>query len=117
MRRLPAPPQGLRRSRCTRSDELSMTDTTQLAEQLVLAVHIGDVDAVARIIADAPELVVAPLGGRFQSRTALHVVADWPGYFPNGPEIVNVLLAAGADPNARDPGPGSESPLHWAASS
>ena len=58
-----------------------------------------------------------PLGGRFKTRTALHVVCDWPGYFPNGPQIVPLLIAAGADPNHRDPQPGSETPLHWAASS
>jgi ankyrin repeat protein len=45
------------------------------------------------------------------------VVTDWPGYFPSGPQIVRILLAAGADPNARDPAPRSEAPLHWAASS
>ena len=28
-----------------------------------------------------------------------------------------MLLAAGADPNDRGPEPGSETPLHWAASS
>ena len=44
-------------------------------------------------------------------------MADWPGYFPNGPQIVPLLIAAGADPNFRDPEPGSETPLHWAASS
>jgi ankyrin repeat protein len=42
-------------------------------------------------------------------------VADWPGYFPNGPEIVRVLLAAGANPDAGRPD--DETPLHWAASS
>src|SRR5207253_4079637 len=50
-----------------------------------------------------------------RSRTALHVVADWPGFFPQGPRVVRLLLAAGADPNARSPG--DETPLHWAASS
>jgi len=29
---------------------------------------------------------------------------------------VRILLAAGADPNGRDPEPHSETPLHWAAS-
>jgi hypothetical protein len=85
------------------------------AADLVLAVRAGDIDAVQRIVADTPELVTVPLGGPFKTRTALHVVADWPGYFPNGPQIVRVLLAAGADPNARSPG--DETPLHWAASS
>jgi ankyrin repeat protein len=45
----------------------------------------------------------------------LHVVADWPGYFPDGPQIVRVLLTSGADPNSGSPG--DETPLHWAASS
>jgi ankyrin repeat protein len=45
------------------------------------------------------------------------MVADWPGFFPNGPEIVRLLIAAGADPNERGLKPRSETPLHWAASS
>ncbi|HEV3353227.1 MAG TPA: ankyrin repeat domain-containing protein [Acidimicrobiales bacterium] len=88
-----------------------------LAAELVLAIHAGDTDAVGRVIAEAPELAAHPLGGPFKTRTALHVVADWPGYWPNGPESVRLLVAAGADPNFRDPEPQSESPLHWAASS
>lgn len=84
---------------------------------LVAAIHSGDVDAVRRLIAEMPELARQPLGGPFKTRTALHVVCDWPGYFPNGPRIVPLLIAAGADPNYRDPEPGSETPLHWAASS
>jgi ankyrin repeat protein len=43
------------------------------------------------------------------------VVADWPGYFPNGPEVVRILVEAGGDPNAGKQG--DETPLHWAASS
>ncbi|MCX4919976.1 ankyrin repeat domain-containing protein [Streptomyces sp. NBC_00687] len=85
------------------------------AAGLAAAIHVGDIEALQRIIADAPELVAGPLGGPFKNRTALHVVADWPGYFPKGPEIVRLLVAAGADPNTRSPG--DESPLHWAASS
>lgn len=85
------------------------------AAELVFAIHTGDIEAVRRIVADTPELVTRPLGGPFKTRTALHVVADWPGYFPNGPHIVRLLVATGADPNTRSPG--DESPLHWAASS
>ena len=81
------------------------------------AIHAGDVDAVRRLITETPVLAGEPLGGRFKTRTALHVVSDWPGYFPNGPQIVPLLIAAGADPNHRDPQPGDETPLHWAASS
>ncbi|MGW5063294.1 ankyrin repeat domain-containing protein [Streptomyces sp. NPDC004096] len=79
------------------------------------AIQAGNIGTVQRIVADTPELVTGPLGGPFKTRTALHVVADWPGYFPNGPQVVRLLVAAGADPNARNPG--DESPLHWAASS
>jgi hypothetical protein len=35
----------------------------------------------------------------YQGRTLLHVATDWPGYLPNGPEIVRVLIEHGADPN------------------
>ena len=87
------------------------------AEGLVSAIHAGDIAAVRRLISETPDLASEPLGGRFKTRTALHVVCDWPGYFPNGPQIVPLLIAAGADPNHRDPQPGSETPLHWAASS
>lgn len=53
----------------------------------------------------------------------MHLVTDWPGYFPGGPQIAALLIDAGADPNALtisqgpEPGPGSETPLHYAASS
>jgi uncharacterized protein len=38
-----------------------------------------------------------PPGG---PRTLLHVAADWPGHFPNGPAVVAALVAAGADIDA-----------------
>jgi ankyrin repeat protein len=49
----------------------------------------------------------------------LHIVTDWPGFFPNGPEVVTILIADGADPNARTGGAGDEpgeTPLQYAAS-
>ncbi len=38
-------------------------------------------------------------------------------YFPNGPQIVHLLIQAGADPNFRHPTRCGETALHWAASS
>ena len=51
------------------------------------------------------------------TRTLLHVAIDWPGHYPNGAAIIGVLVAAGAEVNARFAGPHTVAPLHWAASS
>lgn len=95
-----------------------------VASELRAAIHAGDVDAVRRLLTDIPVLATARfVGRRGGSCTALHKVADWPGYFPEGPRLVRLLVESGADPDAlttgpgREPGPGSETPLHYAASS
>lgn len=91
-----------------------------LAVAAVTAIHAGDVEALRRLLADHPGLAAVRIGdddpdGR--SRTLLHVVADWPGHFPQGAETVAVLVDAGAEVNARFHGSHRETPLHWAASS
>jgi ankyrin repeat protein len=84
----------------------------------IAAIRAGDVVRLGGLLADNPGLATSRLGGIAKGRTPLHVVADWPGYFPNGPQVVRMLIEAGADPNARFPDqPSSETPLHWAASS
>ena len=83
---------------------------------LVGSIRSGDIDTLKRLLAEDPGLVSARIAGRKkdEGRTLLHIVADWPGYFPKGPETVRLLIAAGANPNT---GGGGETPLHWAASS
>jgi len=106
--------------RCTtrcQSGNLYRVSDVSAADQLVAAIHVGDVVLIEQLVSSDAGVATGPLGGRHGTRTPLHVVADWPGYWPNGPQIVAILLAAGADPNARDPEPHSETPLHWAASS
>ncbi|MFD4637040.1 ankyrin repeat domain-containing protein [Lentzea sp. NPDC058436] len=83
----------------------------------VAAIRSGDLAALRRLLADEPGLATARLtddtGNR---RTLLHVLTDWPARCPNGAQTVGVLVAAGADVNARFEGAHRETPLHWAAS-
>jgi uncharacterized protein len=102
-----------------------ISDEDQTAVSLRAAVRSGDVAAIQTMLHDDPAMARARLGTpETGSATPLHLVADWPGYFPNGPQIARLLISAGADPNAlttsrgsSQPGPGSETPLHYAASS
>ena len=86
------------------------------------AIHRGDIERLRRVLMEHPGLAAARVtdtGG--VSRTLLHIVADWPGHFPNGAGTVAALIAAGADVDATltasDPAQPKETPLHWAASS
>jgi hypothetical protein len=99
---------------------LPVDDTRAVA--LASAITSGDVETLARLLRESPDLATARIvDGKGVSRTLLHLVADWPGHFPNGARTVAILVAAGGDVDARvgHPGPhGSpETPLHWAASS
>lgn len=89
-------------------------DTPPVVE-LLKAIKGGAVEEASGLRAETAELARARFAARGGTSTALNLVADRPGDFPNGPEIVTLLLGAGADPNAlttggssETPGPGSE---------
>src|SRR5262249_46056920 len=90
-----------------------------VALALIQEIHTGDLEALRRLLAEHPGLANARIeGARGGARTPLHVVTDWPGYFPNGPAAVAILVDAGADVDAPcEGGSDAETALHWAASS
>jgi uncharacterized protein len=92
-----------------------LDDSDPLAASVVAAIHGGDLAALRDLLAAHPGLAAARMGRGWGS--TLHVVTDWPGYFPGGPEAVRILIAAGADPNPPRGPDDDETPLHWAASS
>jgi uncharacterized protein len=84
--------------------------------EFALAIQAGEVAAVRRMLTERPELASAPIRV-LKSRTPLTIATDWPGFFPNAPQIVRILVAAGADPNVNGKADQTgEKPLHWAAS-
>ena len=98
-------------------DAATPTDPSRGAAAAVAAVRCGDVAALVDALTEAPDLARVPMPGH-QGRTLLHIATDWPGYLPNGPEVVRVLIERGADPNHRGgDNTDGETPLHWAASS
>ena len=98
---------------------LRLSKSAPLARALVEAVHAGKVESLTGLLREHPGLASARIADdKGGSGTPLHRAADWPGFFPRGPEVVAVLIAAGADPSARVAGSWhAETPLHWAASS
>lgn len=95
---------------------VSTDEADPYADAAVAAIRCGDVAALGHVLTEAPDLAGAPVPG-CQGRTLLHVATDWPGYLPNGPEVVRALIGHGADPNHRGGDGNGETPLHWAASS
>ncbi|MDL9977944.1 ankyrin repeat domain-containing protein [Microbacterium sp. ASV49] len=81
------------------------------------AIRGGDVERLRVLLAAHPDLPSWMLGPPGRERRPLHLVTDWPGYFPNGPAVAELLIAAGADVDWRGPDGTGETPLHWTASS
>src|SRR5258708_2463161 len=101
---------------------LNIDKADPLAVAVMKAIHDGDISALERLLAENDGLATARIvDANGASRTLLHIVADWPGHFPNGARSVAALVAAGSDPSAAvfhpDPKKHRETPLHWAASS
>jgi len=88
------------------------------ASVAIEAIRTGDLDTLSQLLTENPGLVSERVvRGRGQTLTLLHVATDWPGHFPNGSRMVAMLVAGGADVNARCDGVNTQTPLHWAASS
>ena len=84
---------------------------------LIHAIRSGNLASLRRLLSEHPGLDAAPIGAA-SGHTPLHVATERPGYYPGGPAVVAMLIAAGVDPNAgAEGGPAPETPLHWAASS
>jgi ankyrin repeat protein len=95
-------------------DTLAPHDERALA--LVEAIRTGDLGRLGWLLEQNRGLAATSIRDRKGgARSALHIATDWPGYFPNGPAVVRLLVDAGADPDAAFGGDG-DTPLHWAAS-
>ncbi len=88
-----------------------------LAKSVASAIRSGDLDGLGALLAEHPDLATASIEHADAVRSLLHVATDWPGHFPNNADTVRLLIAHGADVDARLRGPHDETPLHWAASS
>ena len=94
-----------------------MPDDDERVVRLVALVDAGEVEALEAHLAEHPALATERFGGDALSRTALHLVTDWPGRRPRAGATIAALVAAGAPVDGRVAGPNRETPLHWAASS
>jgi hypothetical protein len=88
-----------------------------VAIALTTAIQAGDIDALQSLLDQHENLANARIGSDDQSRTPLHIATDWPGHLPNVTHMIEALVDAGGDVNARFVGSHAETPLHWAASS
>ncbi|MGW7435339.1 ankyrin repeat domain-containing protein [Streptomyces sp. NPDC054849] len=90
-----------------------------LAVAVTAAIRGGDLSGLRGLLNAHPGLPSARIverGAAAGGRSLLHIATDWPGHHPDTAEVIRILVAAGADPDARFVGAHAETPLHWAAS-
>jgi uncharacterized protein len=95
----------------------TLPSRSPLAVSVVEAIRTGDVGRLGQLLADDAGLATARIRDDDGSiRTLAHIATDWPGHFPGVARTIRLLAEAGA-PIDDQSHPGTETPLHWAASS
>lgn len=96
----------------------SIPDSSIPVRSIIDAIQTGDATVLRQLLTENPTLASASIQNkRGEYRTLLHIATDYPGHFPNVAENISLLIAAGADVNAKFIGCNhTETPLHWAAS-
>ena len=102
---------------------LRLFEDEPLAVEAIAAIRAGDLDRLQQLLNDNPDLASATITRRARgdrqpfSYPLIGAAVDWPGHFPSVGQTIAMLVAAGADVNARCSGPHQETPLHGPASS
>jgi hypothetical protein len=95
-----------------------IANTDPRAQAAEKAIRTGDTASLNALLETYSELPSCYIGTAIKARSLLHILADWPGNYPNSCDTAKILINAGADVNAPFIGKAhSETPLHWAASS
>lgn len=90
-----------------------------LAVRLTAAIQQGRTEDLSELLDADPDAAALWIVGHDGTwRSPLHIATDYPGHFPRVADSVRLLIAAGADIEARVRNCRShaETPLHWAAS-
>lgn len=105
---------------------LTLSGDDPLAREVVEAIRTGDTERLRALLDANPRLAAARLTRDdaqpdattedLATCTLLHVATDHPGHRPAVRRTIELLVAAGADPDAPFTGPHAETALHWAAS-